>query len=172
MTIWLFGSHAKSAVQDATAKSPALTAVGDLMKTAASGKPLDGRPAPSDRWVRRMTAACVERERHLASVPRVASADGVARRGTRILAVHRAYARRIGSIRAPSEWKPEVLSIQGFNREQQTILRRVVAAARSSNLGSAMQEAMALRELAGRANTVFLPLGLDRCAFGVSGMPL
>lgn len=172
LAIWLFGSHAKSAVQDATAESPALTAVGDLMKKAASGEPLDGRPAPSTRWVRRMTAACVERERRLTSVPRVTSPPGVARRGRRILAIHRAYARRIASIRAPSAWRPEVLSIQGFNLEQQLILRRVVAAARTGNLGNAMQEAVALRELSGRANAVFLRLGIDRCAFGASGMPL
>ena len=65
-----------------------------------------------------------------------------------------------------------MLSIQGFNLEQQLILRRVVAAARTGNLGNAMQEAVALRELSGRANAVFLRLGIDRCAFGASGMPL
>src|SRR5687768_2323806 len=143
MAIWLFGSHAKSAVQDATAKSPALTAVGDLMKKAASGEPLDGRPAPSALWVRRMTSACVRRERNLASVPGATSPAGVVSRGKRVLAIHRAYARRTASIRAPSAWRPEVLAIQGFNPEQQPIIRPVVAAARTGNLGSAMQEAVA-----------------------------
>jgi hypothetical protein len=51
-------------------------------------------------------------------------------------------------------------------------LARVVAAARSGDLGRATQEAVALRELAGSANTVSMRLRLDRCVFGAAGMPL
>jgi hypothetical protein len=36
----------------------------------------------------------------------------------------------------------------------------------------ATRESVALRELAGQANTVFLGLGLEQWAFGSSGMPL
>jgi hypothetical protein len=146
--------------------------VNELLERAASGKPLDGRPVPDARWVRRMTAACVKRERQLASVPRDATPRGIAERGARILAVYRAYDARVASLKTPDAWRPEVQEIRGFNVEQRLIVRRVVAAARSGNLGSAMQQAVPLRELAGRANIVYLRIGLARCAFGASGMPL
>jgi hypothetical protein len=173
IAIWFFSSKATSML-DESAKSPKadISKVNELLERAASGKPMDGRPVPNARWVRRMTAACDQRERRLAALPHVPTAAGIAARGTRIFAIHRAYAARVSALRAPSAWEPEAQEIRAFNISQQRILARVVAAARSGDLGRATQESVALRELAGRANTVFLRLGLARCAFGGSGMPL
>jgi hypothetical protein len=66
----------------------------------------------------------------------------------------------------------EARELRRFNASQQRILERVVDAARSGDLAGSSREAVALRVLAGRANTVFLQLGLAECAFGSSGMPL
>lgn len=173
IAIWFVSSKATSKA-DESAKSPqaSIDNVNDLLERAASGKPLDGRPAPDPRWVRRMTAACDERERRLSALPRTATAAGIAERGGRILAIHRSFATHVAALRAPSAWNPEAQEVHAINVSQQRILGRVVAAARSGDLGRATQEAVKLRELAGRANTVFMRLGLRRCVFGASGMPL
>jgi hypothetical protein len=146
--------------------------VSNLLERANSVRPLDGRSAPDPHWVVRVTAACARREALLGGVPRSGTAAGIAERGTRILAIHHAYAQRVKSIRPPVDYKAEGREIRTLNAEEERILERVVAAARSGDLGLATRESVALRELAGRANTVFLGLGLDRCAFGASGMPL
>jgi len=156
----------------ATSPKASISTVSELLGRAAAGEPLDGRPAPDQRWVARMTAACEKRERLLAGLPRPATASGIADRGTRILAIHRAYAARISSFRLPAGYAVEARELRGFNTSQQRILQRVVAAARAGNLARAYRESIALRELAGRANAVLLRLGLSRCAFGGSGMPL
>lgn len=173
VAIWFFSSKATSMLNE-QAKSPeaSIGNVNEILEKATSGKPLDGRPTPDARWVRRMTAACDERELRLASLPRIATAAGIANRGERITAIHRSYAARVAALRAPSAWKSEAKEVRAINLSQQRILARVVAAARSGDLGRATQESVALRELAGRANTVFMRLGLDRCVFGASGMPL
>jgi hypothetical protein len=173
LAIWFFGSHAMSSTRDRSAESAdSISNVAELLDRAGSGKPLDGRPAPTASWVRQMTSACVKRERRLAALPRVATASGIADRGAQILTIHRAYAARVSSLRPPVDWEPEVGELRAFNAQQQRILQRVVAVARSGDVGRSSQEAVALRELAGRANTVFLRLRLDRCTFGASGMPL
>ena len=173
VAIWFFSSKATSMLNEQS-KSPQASVenVNDILEKATSGKPLDGRPAPGARWVRRMNAACDERERSLNALPRIATAAGIANRGERILAIHRAFSTRVAALRAPAAWKSEAQEVRVINVSQQRALARVVAAARSGDLGRATQEAVRLRELAGRANTVFMRLGLDRCVFGASGMPL
>jgi hypothetical protein len=146
--------------------------VNDILEKAAAGEPLDGRPAPDGAWVRRMTAACEKRERLLAGLPRATTPGGIADRGTQILAIHATYAARVAALRPPSAYRAEAREIRAFNAAQQRTLRRVVAAGQAGNLGAASRRAVALRELAGRANSLFLRLGLDRCAFGAAGMPV
>jgi len=119
-----------------------------------------------------MTTACAKRERLLAAVPRQATASGIAARSARILVIHRAYAARVSSVSPPAAYAAEAREIRRFNTSQQRILQRVVTAAQSGDLARSTRESVALRELAGRANTVFLRLGLSQCAFGGSGMPL
>jgi hypothetical protein len=172
VAIWFFSSKAMSVDEQSKAPQASIENVNDILEKAASGKPLDGRPAPDGRWVRRMNAACDERERSLNALPRTATAAGIANRGERILAIHRSFSTRVAALRAPAAWKSEAREVRAIDVSQQRVLDRVVAASRSGDLGRATQEAVALRELAGRANTVFMRLGLDRCAFGASGMPL
>jgi hypothetical protein len=172
VAIWFFSSKATSIDEQSKSPQASIENVNDILEEAASGKPLDGRPAPDGRWVRRMNAACDERERRLDTVPRTATAAGIADRGERILAIHRSFATRVAVLRAPSAWKPEAQELRAINVAQQRALARVVAAARSGDLGRATQEAVALRELAGRANTVFMRLELDRCVVRAFGMPL
>jgi hypothetical protein len=173
VAIWFFSSKATNAFDEQSKSSQeSIQNVNDILEKATSGKPLDGRPAPDARWVRRMNAACEERERSLNAVPRTATAAGIANRGERILVIHRSFSTRVAGLRASSAWKAEANEVRAINVAQERALTRVVAAARSGDLGRATQEAVKLRELAGRANTVFMRLGLDRCAFGASGMPL
>jgi hypothetical protein len=168
-----FGHRASASFHNQSNKSAeSISNVNTLLERASSGKPLDGRPAPDKRWVARMTSACAERESLLARVPKSGTAAAIAARGTQILAIDRAYAARVRGLGAPSAYKSEVKALRDFNLEQQRIVELVIAAARAGDLGQATRRSVALRELAGRANTVFLGLGLDQCAFGSSGMPL
>jgi len=155
-------------------KSPksSISTVSELLRRASAGEPLDGRQPPDRRWVKRMSRACAKRERLLAALPRPATASGIAARGTRILAIQRAYAARVAAFRPPAGYVVEARELRRFDASQQRILERVVAAARSGDLAGSSREAVGLRELAGRANTVFLQLGLAECVFGSSGMPL
>jgi hypothetical protein len=173
IAIVFFGARAMSLAGHG-AKSPktSISNVGELLGRAASGKPLDGRPAPDKRWVARMAAACAKRERRLAALPRPTTASGIAARGAQILAIERAYATRVSSFRPPSAYAAEARELRRFNASQRRILQRVVSAARSGDLARTYRESTALRELAGRANAVFLGLGLGQCAFGSSGMPI
>jgi hypothetical protein len=149
-----------------------ISTVSELLRRAAAGEPLDGRPPPDRRWVKRMAAACQKRERRLAALPRSATAGGIAARGARILVIHRAYSARVSLFRPPAAYAAEAREIRSFNASQQRILQRVTTAARSGDLARTTRQSVALRELAGRANTVFLGLGLGQCAFRGSGMPL
>jgi hypothetical protein len=173
IAIAYFGHRASTAVHRA-AGSPevSISRASELMRRAASGEPLDGRPAPDAKWVARMTAACSRRERLLSALPHSATATGIAARGTRIVEIYRAYAARVARIRPPAAYGAEGREIRRVNASQVRALGRVVAAARSGDLGRASRQSVALRELAGRANAVFLRLGLSRCAFGSSGVPL
>jgi hypothetical protein len=173
IAIVYFGHRAASGFQNG-AKSPeaSISRASELMRRAASGVPLDGRPAPGSTWVARMTAACSQREARLAAVPRSATTAGIAARGRRILAIHRGYSARVAAIRPSTAYRAEAGEIRGFNASQERALERVVAAARAGDLGRATRRSVALRELAGRANAVLLRLGLATCAIGSSSMPL
>jgi hypothetical protein len=173
VAIAYFGHRASTAIQADSKKSGTrITDVSNLLNRAATGKPLDGRQAPDGRWIARMTAACKRRETLLAQVPRAGSASAIAARGERILAIYDAFSARVASIRPPAGYKTEARRIRSFNARQERLLEREVRAAGSGDLGLATRESVALRELAGRANAVFLALHLDRCAFGSSSMPL
>ena len=170
----VFFSARVARVFDHGPKSPqaSISTVSELLRRASAGEPLDGRPPPDRRWVKRMSLACAKRERLLAALPRPATASGIAARGSRILAIQRAHARRVSAFRPPAGYVIEARELRQFDASQQRILQRVVAAARSGDLGGSAREAVGLRELAGRANAVFLQLGLAECVFGSSGMPL
>ena len=172
IAIWFFSSKATSINEQSKSPQASVENVNDILEKATAGKPLDGRPAPDAKWVKRMNAACDQRERRLSALGRTATATGIAHRGEQILAIHRSFATRVAALRASSAWKTEAQEVRAINVAQQRALARVVVAARSGDLGRATQEAVRLRELAGRANIIFMRLGLDRCVFGASGMPL
>ena len=175
ITLALFSGRADSFFQrGGNTKSPteSMTNVSELLRRATAGEPLDGRQPPSRRWVGRMTTACQKRERSLARVSQPTTTGGIAARGARILAIHRAYSARVSSLGAPAGYAAEARQIRGFNASQRRILQRVIGAAQRGDPVRAYREAVGLRELAGRANTTFLALGLEQCAFRASGMPL
>ena len=166
----LFGAGALFlAVQGWNGESPAssLREVSKLLDQASN-------PHPKGRWVGDLKAACAQREQRLAKLVRPGAVDSapLARYSARVLAVHRAYARRVARVRAPKPYRPDLAQIRRFNATQDQVLLRVTVAARKGDLQGAAQHAMALRELAGRANAVFVRLGLGDCAFRASGMPL
>jgi len=141
--------------------------VGKLLETAS-------KPHPTGRWIDQMNGACAQREQRLAALTSPAVLDGraLAAHSARVLVIHRAYAERVRRVRAPARYRADLRQIRAFNARQLQVLQRVTQAARNNGVGSAASEALALRELAGRANPVFLRLGLDRCALRPSGMPL
>jgi hypothetical protein len=153
--------------QGSPSPASSIREVGKLLETAS-------KPHPTGRWVDQMNGACAQREQRLAALTRPAVLDGraLAAHSARILAIHRAYAKRVARVRTPAKFAADLRQIRAFNAAQLQLLQRVGQAARSSGVGSAAKEALALRELAGRANPVFLRLGLDRCALRPSGMPL
>jgi hypothetical protein len=173
MTIGYFGHRAASSLQNRAGSSKAsISRVNELMRRAASGEPLDGRPAPDPAWVGRMTAACTRRESRLAGVPRSATTAGIASRSRRILAIYRRYAARVAAIRPPAAYRAEAREIRAFDKSHERALERIVVAATSGDLGRVTRRSVALRELAGQENAVLLRLGLSGCAFRSSGMPL
>jgi hypothetical protein len=153
--------------QGSPSPASSIREVGKLLETAS-------KPHPTGRWIDQMNGACAQREQRLAGLTRPAVLDGraLAAHSARVLAIHRAYAERVRRVRAPARYQADLRQIRAFNAAQLQLLARVGQAARSSGVGSAASEALALRELAGRANPVFLRLGLDRCALRSSGMPL
>jgi hypothetical protein len=151
------------------ASSPAssLDKVSKLLETTS-------KPHPTGRWVDQMNGACAQREQRLAALTSPAVLDGpaLAAHSARVVAIHRAYAKRVARVRAPKLYAADLRQIRAFNTQQLEILQRVTRAARNNGVGSAAKDALGLRDLAGRANPVFLRLGLDRCALRPSGMPL
>jgi hypothetical protein len=103
IAIVFFGARLASSF-DHGPKSPqaSISTVSELLRRASAGEPLDGRQPPDRRWVRRMSRACAKRERLLAALPRPATVRGIAARGTRILAIQRAYAARVTGFRPPA----------------------------------------------------------------------
>jgi hypothetical protein len=131
-------------------------------------------PHPKGRWVDQLNGICGQREQQLAKLGRPSVLDGqaLAAYSARVLAIHRAYAKRVARVRAPKPYAADLRQIRAFNSEQLEILQRVTLAARNSGVGSAAKDALALRDLAGRSNPVFVRLGLNGCAMRPSGMPL
>ena len=148
-----------------------ISQVNDILEQAAARGAVQGQP-PDQAWVKRMNAECARRERKLAALTRPTSLDGTAAYAGRIHAIHVDYARRTGRIKPAAADADDARRVRQLNAEQERALRRVARVARTRNYSAASTEALALRELAGRMNTVLLGLGLDRCALRASAMPL
>jgi hypothetical protein len=141
--------------------------VGKLLEKAS-------KPHPKGRWVDQLNGLCAQREQQLAKLKRPPVVDGqaLAAYSARVLAIHRAHAERVANVRAPKAYAADLRRLRAFNAQQLELLQRVRLAARSGGVGSAAREALALRELAGRSNPLFVRLGLDGCAMRPSGMPI
>jgi hypothetical protein len=145
----------------AQSSKKSVTKVSDLLDqaTRAGDTPASG-PASA-----RLTNECAKREQRLARLPRPTGLTDIAPHAQRILAVLRAHSRRAARLGAPAQ-------IQAFDEEQQRAVLRLARAARAGNYRAASRQATALRELAGRANTELLRLGLAQCAIRATAMPL
>ncbi len=121
-----------------------------------------------------MNGICRQREQQLAKLTRPSVVDGqaLAAYSARVLAIHSAHAKRVARVRAPKAYAADLRQIRAFNAQQLELLQRVRLAARNGGVSSAAREALALRDLAGRSNAVFVRLGLYGCAMRPSGMPL
>lgn len=133
---------------------------GLLEQATKAGDP----PAPGSAAAR-LNTECAKREQRLARLPRPTRLTDIAPHAQRVLAVLKAHDRRAARLGA----SPQVLA---FNAAQERAVLRLAGAARKGNYRGAHAEAMTLRELAGRANTELMRLGLNQCLLRPSGMPL
>lgn len=121
-----------------------------------------GEPPPAGSAEAKLNNLCALRERKLAALRRPLSQRQVAAHARRVLAILRAHSRR-------AEEPPEV---EALDYEHQRIVAELERAAARGDLRGAQRRALALRELAGRANATFLRLGLTQCLLRAPGMPL
>lgn len=124
-----------------------------------------GEPPATGTAARRLNTECAKRERRLMKLPRPTRLTDLAPHAQRVLAVLRAHSRRAARLGAPVE-------VQAFSAQQELAVARLARAARAGNYRAAQAQALALRELAGRANTELMRLGLTQCVLRASGMPL
>lgn len=145
----------------AQAPKQGITNVAGLLEQATkAGEPPAPGAAPA-----RLNTECDKREQRLATLPRPTRLTDLAPHAQRVLAVLKAHRRRAARLGAP----PQVLA---FSAEQERAVLRLAGAARKGNYRAAQAQSMALRELAGRANTELMKLGLTQCVLRPSGMPL
>jgi hypothetical protein len=143
-----------------TSKKGITDVAGLLEQATRAGDP----PAPGSQAAR-LNAECAKREQRLLRLPRPTLLTDIAPHAQRVLAVLKAHDRRAARLGAPPQ-------VRAFNAEQQRGVLRLAAAVRKGNYRAAQAQAMALRELAGRANTELMSLGLTQCVLRASGMPL
>jgi hypothetical protein len=145
----------------AQAPKKGITNVAGLLEQATKA----GDPPKPGSAAARLNTECAKREQRLMRLPRPTRLTDIAPHAQRVLAVLKAHDRRAARLGAP----PQVLA---FNAEQERAVLRLAGAARKGNYRGAQAEATALRELAGRANTELMSLGLTQCVLRASGMPL
>jgi hypothetical protein len=138
-----------------------LNKVSDLLDQASRA----GDPPRPGSTAARLNTECARREQRLATLPRPTKLTDIAPHAQRVLAVLKAHDRRAARLGAPPQ-------VRAFNTEQQRAVLRLAQAARAGNYRAAQAHAIALRELAGRANTELMSLGLTKCVLRASGMPL
>lgn len=160
-----------SRVTGAPDPEKSIAQVNDLLERAAADGAVQGQP-PDGRWAAQMKAECARRERRLAALARPTSLTGLAPHAQKVLTIHRAHARRVARLRTPGATADDAREVNRLNAEQLRALQRLARAARAGDFSRATSEGMALRELAGRANTVFLRLGLNQCALRAPGIPV
>ena len=138
-----------------------ITGVAGLLDQATKA----GDPPARGSAAARLNTACAKREQRLLKLPWPTRLTDIAPHAQRVLAVLKAHDRRAARLGAPPQ-------VRAFNAEQQRAVLRLASAARKGNYRGAQAEATAPRELAGRATTELMRLGLTQCVLRASGMPL
>jgi hypothetical protein len=143
-----------------TSKKGITDVAGLLEEATKAGDPPKPGSVPA-----RLNTECAKREQRLARLPRPTKLTDIAPHAQRVLAVLKAHDRRAARLGAAPQ-------VRAINAEQQRAVLRLAQAARAKNYRAAQAQATALRELAGRANTELMKLGLNACVLRSSGMPL
>jgi hypothetical protein len=136
----------------------AVGGVNDILEKAVEA----GEPAKAGTPAAKLNSQCALRERRLAALRRPRSLTEVRPHALRVLAVLQGHSRRANE-------PPEV---RALDLEQQRIIQRLARAAGLGDYTAAQREAVALRELAGRANVTFMRLRLTHCVMRGTAMPL
>jgi hypothetical protein len=136
----------------------AVDGVNDILEKAVEA----GEPAKAGTPAAKLNNQCGYRERRLAALSRPRSLAEVRPHALRVLAVLQAHSRR--AVEPPE--------VQALDLEQQRIIQRLARAAGLGNYRAAQEQAMALRELAGRANVTLMRLRLTHCLMRASAIPL
>jgi len=159
--------------QSAAKSEKSIRGVAEMLGQATEKGP-PGQPRAIGQWARQLTMACTMREQRLAALarPSVLDRSALARHADNVLAVHRAYARRVSALRPPAQLDADARQIRRDIAAQERALARIAVALRRPNLQQASQEALVLRQLAGRANALLVRLDLMQCALRPSSMPL
>jgi hypothetical protein len=145
----------------AQSSKKSITGVADILDQATRA----GDPPRPGSAAARLNTECAKREQRLLRLPRPTRLTDIAPHAQRVLAVLRAHSRRTARLGAPAQ-------VREFDAEQQRAVLRLARAARKGDYRAASLHATALRELAGRANTELMRLGLSQCVLRASGMPL
>ncbi len=145
----------------AQSSKKSITGVSNLLEQATRA----GDPPRPGSAAARLNTECAKREQRLLRLPRPTRLTDIAPHAQRVLAILRAHDRRAARLGAPQ-------LVRAFNAEQERAVARLGSAARAGNYRAAQAQATALRELAGRANTELMRLGLTQCVLRASGMPL
>lgn len=146
--------------------------VADVLERAIADAPPVPAGPPAGQWVDSLKAQCVMRERLLGELSRPAGLDGMGTHAYGVLAIHRAYRRRVSRLRPPAKYLAEARTVDRLNAQEVRALSRVARVAASGDIAAASREARSLRVLAGEANAQLLKLGLTPCLLRASSMPL
>jgi hypothetical protein len=136
----------------------AVDGVNDVFEKAVEA----GQPPEAGTPAARLNDQCALRERRLSALARPRSLAEIRPHALRVLAILQAHSRR--ALEPPA--------VRALDLEQQRIIQRLARAAGLGNYRSAQSQAIALRELAGRANVTFMRLRLTQCVMRASAMPL
>ena len=152
-----FGAGSGPGSDVARDSSGAISGVSDILQQAVEA----GGPAKPGTPAGKLNDLCALREQRLSALKRPSSLAGTRAHALRVLAILQAHSR---IAREPAE-------VRALDLQQQRIIQRLARAAGRGDYRAAQTQGIALRELAGRANTTFFRLRLTNCLIRPSGIP-
>ena len=134
---------------------------------------LDGmKPTKREaRWLAARNAACTERAKGAAALPRPHTLDGMAHFARRWLALDRAHDRRVAHLRTPAAYAEGARRLARLDAEQERQLHRVVRAAERGDPAGTLTASRSLQALAVSANATVADLRLTDCYLPAAGLP-